>query len=246
MYELWVLLGWYDILARYRRSVLGPLWLTISMAVVVGALGFLYSTLFQLSLASYMPHLASGFLLWWFVQAMFTDGCNAFIGAEGTIKQVNLPYAIHVYRLVWSNVIVLIHNSVVFVAVAAIFGVPVGWQTFWIVPGLALFLVNAVWVALLFGLVAARFRDVPPIVGSFIQLSFFMTPIIWKPEILQGRSEYLDYNPFYHVLETVRAPLLGNAPGAENWAVAVAIMLVGIALTVVVYASSRHKLTYWL
>ena len=246
MYELWGLLGWYDILARYRRSILGPLWLTISMAVVVSALGFLYSTLFQLSLDNYLPHLASGFLLWWFVQAMFTEGCNVFVGAEGSIKQVELPYSIHVYRLVWSNLIVLGHNAVVFVVVALIFAVPVGWHSLWILPGMCLFIVNAVWVCLLFAVIAARFRDVPPIVGSLIQLSFFMTPIIWKPEILQGRSAYLDFNPFYHVLETVRSPLLGAVPDLVNWTVSLAIMPVGLIVTAVAFAVSRHKLAYWL
>lgn len=245
-YQLWGVLGWYDIRARYRRSMLGPLWLTISMAVLVAALGFLYATLFGLSLADYLPHLASGFLLWWFIQAMFNDGCSVFTSAEGTIKQVNLPYSIHVYRLVWNNIIVLGHNAVVYLVVAIVFAIPIGWHTLLIVPGLALFIVNAVWVCTLFGILGARFRDVPPIVGSVTQLSFFMTPIIWKPEILQGRSAYLDLNPFYHVLRTVRAPLLGETPDPVNWGVALAIAAGGSVLTAFVFARTRHKLAYWL
>ena len=48
--ELWLLLGWLEIKQRYTRSVLGPLWITISMAVMVGSIGVVYGSLFKQSL----------------------------------------------------------------------------------------------------------------------------------------------------------------------------------------------------
>ena len=41
-HHLWYLLAWQDIRRLYRRSVLGPFWLTISMGALVGVLGTLY------------------------------------------------------------------------------------------------------------------------------------------------------------------------------------------------------------
>lgn len=49
--ELWLALGWQDIKQRYRRSTLGPLWITISRAVMAIALALLYSQLFGIDLA---------------------------------------------------------------------------------------------------------------------------------------------------------------------------------------------------
>jgi ABC-type polysaccharide/polyol phosphate export permease len=37
---IWNMLAWQDIKQRYRRSVIGPFWLTISTAIMVFSLGF--------------------------------------------------------------------------------------------------------------------------------------------------------------------------------------------------------------
>ena len=173
---LWGMLGWQDIRRRYRRSVLGPFWLTISMGVLVAALGTLYGVLLRVELADYVPFLALGFIVWTLISGMITEGCTAFIGAEGIIRQVGLPLSIHVYRLLWRNFLILCHNSVVFVIVAAIFGVWPGWIGLLAVPGLALLCLNGIWAGLLLGIICARFRDVPPIVASVVRILFFVTP----------------------------------------------------------------------
>ena len=90
MYHLWGRLGWNDILQRYRRSLLGPLWLTISMAVLIGALGLLYAKLFKVDAAEYIPFLAIGFVLWQLISGILLDGCNVFVQSEGIIKQIKL------------------------------------------------------------------------------------------------------------------------------------------------------------
>lgn len=245
-WELWGLLGWYDILARYRRSVLGPLWLTISMAVLIGSLGFLYASLFRLSTSEYIPYLASGFLLWTFISTVFNEGCQVFVQAEGVIKQVRVPYSVHIYRLVWRNVIILGHNAVVFVGVAIIFSIPIGWELLSALPGLVIFVINGIWVSIIFGIISARFRDVAPIVGSILQIAFFLTPIIWKPEILEGRAAYLELNPFWHVLETVRAPLLGQTVSGIHWMVASSVTAVGCILALWTFAQCRNRIAFWL
>ena len=113
MYHLWGRLGWKDILNRHQRSLLGPIWLTISMGVLIGTLGFLYANLFKMDLSTYLPFLTVGFVLWQLISGILLDGCNAFVGAEGIIKQIKLPLSLHVYRLLWKNLITLAHNSAV-------------------------------------------------------------------------------------------------------------------------------------
>ena len=58
----WIL-GWLDIRLRYRGSVLGPFWLTLSTAVMVGALGVLYAKLFGMTLEDYLPFMALSMVL---------------------------------------------------------------------------------------------------------------------------------------------------------------------------------------
>ena len=99
-YHLWGLLAWQDIRQRYRRSTIGPFWLTISMGALVGGLGMLYAGLFRLQIADYLPFVAAGFVLWGFVSGVINEGCTAFIDAAAIIKQMRLPLSVHVFRVV--------------------------------------------------------------------------------------------------------------------------------------------------
>ena len=175
-HHLWYLLAWQDIRRLYRRSVLGPFWLTVSMGALVGVLGTLYGMLFEVDSADYVPFLALGFIVWTLISGVITDGCKVFINAEGIIKQVGLPLSIHVYRLLWRHLLILFHNAAVFVVVAAVFAVWPGWTGLLALPGLVLLCLNGIWAGLLLGIVSARFRDVPPIVTSVVRICFFVTP----------------------------------------------------------------------
>lgn len=244
-YDLWGTLAWQDVLRRYRRSTLGPWWITLSMGVLVGVLGALYSVLFKVEMAQYLPFLSLGFIVWGLLAALITEGCSAFVSSQALIKQVRLPLSIHVCRVVWRNLIIFFHNFVIFVVVAVIFSVRPGPAGFLAVPGLVLIGVNAMWVGLLLGLVSSRFRDVPEIVTSIMRIIFFVTPIIWMPELMPGRALMLDLNPFFHFLEVIRAPLLGQVPGFFVWSVVVGISLGGWGVTLAMYSRYRGRIAYW-
>ena len=239
------MLGWQDVRNRYRRSKLGPLWITISMGVLVTALGVLYAALFKMEVADYLPFVAAGFVVWGLISGIINDGCTAFITAEGIIKQVSLPFSLHIYRVVWRNVIIFAHNSIIFGIVAVVFEIWPGWTVLLALPGLAILCVNGLWIGLLLGLVSARFRDVPQIVASIVQVSFFLTPIIWKPELLPDRTLILGLNPFFHAVELVRAPLLGHVPGMASWIGTLGVTTAGLLATLFLYSRYRQRIVYW-
>src|SRR5471030_526912 len=121
LWPLWGRLGWYDILQRYRRSVLGPFWLTASMAIMVIALGVLYAELFNTSIHEFLPFLCVGLLVWNFISSFLTEGGTLFTGAEAHIKQIRLPYSVYVYRSGWSKLIIFAHNFVIYLGVMSYF-----------------------------------------------------------------------------------------------------------------------------
>ena len=174
---LWGLVAWCDIKQRYRGSVLGPFWLTLSTAVMIGSLGALYSRLFHMDLATYLPYLSLGILIWGLISALLTESCTAFISAEHVIKQIRMPLSVHLYRVIARNVIVFGHNLVVFVIVMLWFRVQVRWADLMVLPGMALLMLGMVPTGLILAAVCARFRDIPPVVANLLQVIFFMTPI---------------------------------------------------------------------
>jgi len=117
-------LSWQDVRQRYRRSALGPLWLTVSVAVQIGSLGLVYGELFNLNLSVYLPHLAVGLTVWAMFAATINDGCLCFIAAESFLKQVALPKGIFPARVVLRSLITFAHDVVILVVVLAIYSPP--------------------------------------------------------------------------------------------------------------------------
>ncbi|WP_409338278.1 ABC transporter permease [Corynebacterium sp. LK2510] len=250
--ELWLQLGWQDIKQRYRRSALGPLWITIATGVMALALGLLYSMLFQISVREFLPHVTVGFIIWGFISGCIKDGANVFIENEGLIKQLPSALSVHVYRLVWRHLLFLAHNMVIWLLLVIIFRIPLTVTTLWAIPALALLVINGVWVTMLFGIIATRFRDVAPLLEALVQLLFYVTPIVWTTATLreQGgevaqRARIAELNPLYHYLEIVRAPLIGGEAAAYHWAIVAACTLVGLFLALVVMRQWRFRVPYW-
>ena len=238
-------LGWLDIKLRYRGSVLGPFWLTLSTAVMVLAMGTLYSQLFHMELHDYMPYLALSLVLWNALGGIVSDACVCFTTAEGTIRSVRLPFTVYAARAVVRNLLVLAHNVVVIVGVFAWYGTWPGGVALASLPGLLLWLADAIAACMLLGAVCARFRDIPPIVGSLMQIAFFLTPIIWRPELIGAQAEWLALNPFYPLLALVRDPLLNQMPAAGVWAAGLGWSVLLCAAAAAVFARVRARLAFW-
>ena len=239
-------LAWLDIRLRYRGSMLGPFWLTISTGAMVGAMGFLYAVLFRLELRDYIPFLALSLVLWGFLGTLVSDSCIAFTANEGLIRSVRMPFTLYAARIVTRNIVVLAHNSVVVLVVYLALWTWPGTNALYAVPGLALWLVDALALSLLLGAICARLHDIPPIVASVMQMAFFVSAVIWKPEQLGQHEWALAFNPFFSLLEIVRGPLMGNVPSALVVACALGYSVALVALTWVVFARVRGRIAFWL
>jgi ABC-2 type transport system permease protein/lipopolysaccharide transport system permease protein len=243
---LWTTLAHQDLKLRYRGSILGPFWQTITTAVMIGAMGFIYAELFHTPLEDYLPLLAAGLVFWQFTSGMITEGCTTFYSVQGIIQQVRLPLSLHAYRLVYRNLLILLHNFVIIPIVFAIFPPPVTWlRLLALGPGLALILLNGVWVSILLGMISARFRDVPPIVGSIVQVVFFITPIFWPAAALGTNRWLAEFNPIYAAIDVMRAPLLGQPTEPHSWSILAMVTVLGCAGTFAFFARFRARIAYW-
>ena len=177
-HELWLQLGWQDIKQRYRRSVLGPLWITIATGVMAAALGLLYSVLFKIPVAQFLPHVTVGLIMWTFISGCIKEGAQVFIDNEGLIKQLPSALSVHVYRLVWKQTLFLGHNLIIWVALMVIFPRPLGWDFLLAIPALMLLIANGVWVSMFFGIIAhpATGDVATPPRSRAPQLLFYVTP----------------------------------------------------------------------
>ena len=251
--ELWGHLGWQDIRQRYRRSVLGPIWISITMAVTAIALGILYAGLFGNDISKQLPNLLVGLIIWGFISGCIGEGSNVFIDNVGLITHLPAPLSVHVYRLVWRQTLFFLHNLVVYVLMLIVIPQHLHWSDLSAIPAFALLVINGLWVTFLFGIFTTRFRDLAPIIASVVQLAFFLTPIVWiyqdflnspNPHIRQ-RAHLAELNPFLHFLEMLRRPMLGQPQVLRYWLVVLAITVVGWGFTLVAMRRYRSRVSYW-
>jgi ABC-type polysaccharide/polyol phosphate export permease len=243
---MWAALALQDIKLRYRGSVLGPFWLTISTLVMVIAMGVIYGRLFRVDTAAYLPYLALGLIVWQTFSSIITEGCETFLREQSVIQQVPIPFSIHAYRNVCRNFIVLAHNLVIVPIGLVVFAIPIDWRVLEIIPGFLLLAINGFWLSILLGLISARFRDVPPIVASFLQVLFFVTPIFWPVEMLGNWRAIATLNPLFAAIDVVRAPLLGVATAPSSWIVLSIMTVLGGGMTFALFARFRSRIAYWI
>ena len=241
----WLLLSWEDTRLRYRRSVLGPLWMTIGTALLVAGLGVIWSVLWNIEVAAYLPYLTAGLITWQYLSAAVSEGLSTFVSNAGIIRSLALPYSSYVLQRCLRGLINYAHNIAVFAAVVVIFEVPVTWWTLAFVPGLLLVFVNTLWVAMLLGLVGARYRDVAYVIGAVLPLLMFITPVIWQTEMLGEHAALALLNPFTHYLNIIRQPLLGEAPDGLSYLVVCGLTLIGCALAYYQFRRCRSFITFW-
>lgn len=246
-WRTWSMLAWNDVRRRYRRSGLGQFWLTLSMGATIGGLGYVYSHLFGVNVSTYLPYITVTFVAWGIISALVVDSCNALSENDNMLRHIPLPRSLFACRVIARSLIVAAHNVLIIPVVFIWFSVGINANILWLVVGLALLVVNGFWAGYLLSIICARFRDVPQIVSSIMQVVFFLTPVIYLPDQLAKRGvTLLKWNPFASLLEIVRDPILGAAP--SSWALtSCAVMAVaGLALVVPFAGRYAPRVVYWL
>lgn len=248
-WRVWLMMAYQDIRLRYKRSVLGPFWVTLSMAITVFSMGYLYGHLFHMDLAIYFPFLAAGMITWALISNAIIDLTDAFITSEALIKQIKLPYMLYIFRVATRNMVIFFHNILVFIPIYLIFhkSIPVNLHTFMVIPGLLVIYLNCLTYGLVLGLLGARYRDVTQVIRSFVQIIFFITPIMWAPTILSAEKQFLaSWNPFYTFIELVRAPLFGQAYTTSTLILVSVITILGLLFSYALFVRYRSRIIYWL
>lgn len=244
--DIWWTLAWFDIVLRYRRSMLGPLWLTLSMGALIAGMGPLYSSLFNNDLTTFFPYLALGIIYWSLFSTIVSDSCTTFVNSSSYLKQAYFPISLFVWRSIARNLIVFAHQIVLFLPVAWWVNLHLTSNAWLVVPALAITLVNAHAIGLVLGLLCTRYRDVAQIVTSVMQVLMFLTPVFWMTTSLPERAKYILWNPLAQLLDLLRTPLMGGIPSLETWLIIAGWTAFNVIAAGWLFAKYRRRVIYWL
>ena len=244
--NLWFYLAIQEIKFRYRRSMLGPLWITLTTLITLTVMGPIYGILLKQPFGPYFCYLTISYIFWNFISNYINESCSLFILSENYIKNIRIPYISFHLKLLYKNLIIMIHNIIIIPIVYFIFPI----ENYYYIPlfliGLLVLTLNLFWIGLIFSIIAARYRDLIPIINSATTLIFFVTPIMWSPEMLGNKIYLAEYNPIFQLLDIIRSPLLGLLPSYSSIFFSIIYIIIGIPLSLYIFKKYYSKINLWI
>ena len=235
---------------KYRRTILGPWWATLTTLMFVFGLAILRIGLSGGDLREAIPYVGLGFIGFSLISGGVLAGTSVFVSAGQQLSTSRQPYSAYVFRVNTQQVLDFFHDAVVILILVVLFAIPVTLMWGWSIVALVLIVASSVGVGLWLGPLAARFRDVGPFVQALMRLMFFLTPIFWSIDELEatGRSWLAWFNPFTYQLLAFRDPILGqvhsSAPIAPMTMAAI-LAVVNLVVGLVVFTRYRARIPYW-
>lgn len=244
--NLFIRLGLMEVSSKYRRTAIGPLWIAVGFAIFVFGMGFIWSTIFGMATEKYFPYFSTGLITWYLISSAINQSGDVFLKERNSILNMNINPFGYIIKSSVSWVYNFSLQSIIVIAVMVIFNSPITANTFLFIPGMILLFFNLIWVSTLISLVATRYQDAQLIINSIMPLVFLITPVMWYPEMVEARAWLVDFNPFAHLINIVRMPLLDAVPPIQSYYCAMTSMFIGGGLSVVVWRQYANYLPFWL
>jgi ABC-type polysaccharide/polyol phosphate export permease len=246
-WRAWIFKGWYDIVLRYRRTAIGPFWLVLTTGTMIGCLAIVAPSLFGGSNPSFNHYLVAGILSWTYLSVCITEMSGAFIENAANIRSIRLPSSLYIFQVLFRNTIVYAHLLLIYA-----FVILTAQGT--VEPNILLFLAHVIFVLIVFvpfgfvlAILCARYRDIQQLVGAVMQIAFLLTPVFWdKGMLLESRRWVIEYNPLFHLLEMLRAPLLGQSVPPSTYMFVTMLFIGGLVSSGVLYRAFIRRIPFWL
>lgn len=246
-HELWRFLAFNDILSRYSRSFLGPLWVVLSTVTFLIAAGTVYSFVLKVDLNTYFPYIVISYLIWSTFAMITNELASSLIASGPYILNASIPISTFSFRILWRNLILILHLIPIWIVTVLIFDVKFSVDTLLFIPGFLIALITVFSYGTMLGIVSARFRDAPMLVLSVLQIAFFVTPVMWTIDILTIDQRWVvEMNPLLPFIEIIRNSLLNIEIDPALWGKAVLIMTVGVVLLLFTLGKFKRKVPFWL
>ena len=248
LWPVWWILTWQSFRSQYRRTYLGPWWITIQQVIFVAGLSVLFGVLFNRDIKTFIPYVAIGFITFTWMTGMLQGGATSITANSAAIKTSPGPLSIYALKDFASNTIQFAHDIVVIIAVVIIFQVQITWTIALVPIGIAIIAINGIAIGLWLGPVCARYRDVSQLVSSLSRILFFFTPIVWMTTDLD-RAQFAaiaGWNPLAYFLDFLRTPLLGGNLSTSLIIGTIAFTIANCLIGLVLFSRTRDRLAYWL
>ena len=244
-WRIWSALAWNIIKMEYRRTIIGPIWISIQQAIFIIFLGYIFASIQKENFTSFYVYFATGYTFWLFISSFITSAGNTFMGINGLPNMTRAALSSHIYLQFSSQILLFIHRLIPLIVILIVFHNIISINFPLLFCGFFMLMIFGFWISALLGCLSLRFQDIVPAVTSIIQVMFFVTPIMFQTSRIPGGNSLSNFNPFYHILVVVRGNIINENVTLYNWIAVLVINIIGIGITLWVMRWARPKLAYW-
>ena len=245
-WRLWLYFGALDVRQRYRRSSFGPFWLSLGLGVTVFGIGLLYSQILKVPAGTFVPFLGISLLFWQYISTSLMESTTLFQSSAQIITSMRVPYTSVILRMIVRNLIVFVHCIPPVIIAFLVYKYPIHPMALAALPGIILLSINLYWLSLLSAMISLRYRDVGQIIIYGLQLAIFVTPIIWQPNRTSVNPAFIKFNPLYHMVQMVRAPIFDAVFPRDSFIFCLLMAVFGMVAVFFAFWKMRRHLIHWL
>ena len=240
----WTYQAYQKVRLQYARSLIGPLWLTATMALQLVALTYLFSGLFGADMSVIAPWVTVGVIAWTFFSSSLNESSSILLVNKPYIMESETSLIGFVIGVLMKNLIVAAHHLVLLVILIVWFRLWPNAEWLWLLASLPVYVITTASLALILAILTPRFRDLGPLTENILMVGFFLTPVLWRPQSLVRNEFIATFNPLTHLLAIVRQPLLGHAPQTLSWVIALWACGLSLLTALLLLATLRRRIAF--
>ena len=244
--HIWINLALMEIKSSYRRTKIGPLWITISTIILLISIGPLYALIFKVDFKSYFVYLACGFTFWGFIKDTTLENTTQYVHSRGYILSEPYPLTLYIFKSLIKNIIILAHNMSV--VIIAVFFFSNEFNFLNLIIFIFGFLLNCLilfFVGISIAIICLRYRDVSNIIQNIFTVFFFITPILWKPSLIEGKLSFMYGNIFSSMIEIMRGPLLNESIPLLSFVITFVGLLISVLIAGILFGKYKSRIALW-
>lgn len=245
-HALWKELAKMDLKVRFRGTYFGVLWVLLALAFKVIMISVVFSLVLNKPLKEYLLFLSIGLFTWNYISALLVASTQTFVKAVNYFNQMKMEHFIFVFQTVYRETIILMLYQILAIPLFVIYfgGFKLIWL--WSLLGYFLIILNGVFAGAWIGWAATRFRDIQQLTSNLVMILFIVTPVLFPLPIGNEHHIYFLVNPFFHLLEIVRAPVLDGEAPYISYIISFGLVIFNALICAIFYKRVKSQLVLWL
>ena len=230
---------------KYRRSYFGYLWGLLNPIFMISATAFIFSSILHRDFSEYIYYVFAGMIPWLYISQTIFSASNVYIVNEALIRKVKIQMAI----LPISNLLVSLFDNLttclIYVILLGLKNHEISTKLIQLLPAYMIITFFCMGCALIASTLTVYFRDLQWLIQMGMQSIFFLTPVLYRPQILDSNAQLIvQLNPLSPIILLFSSIFMDQFVEVNLWISSSLISIVTFLIGLYVYWVNRNKIIF--